>query len=72
MLKIEMMKLDDIQPYENNAKIHTEEQVEQIKKSLKRRLSKLEEKNEYDADVIVLTNEEEEQFLNESLKKFVY
>lgn len=44
--------------------------VEQIKKSLKRRLSKLEEKNEYDADVIVLTNEEEEQFLNESLKKF--
>ena len=44
--------------------------VEQIKKNLKRRLSKLEEKNEFDADVIVLTNEEEKQFLNESLKKF--
>ena len=34
MLKIEMMKLEDIQPYENNAKIHTGEQVEQIKKSI--------------------------------------
>ena len=29
MLKIEMMKLDDIQPYENNAKIHTSEQLDQ-------------------------------------------
>ena len=35
MLKIEMMKLDDIHPYENNAKIHTEEQLEQIKESIK-------------------------------------
>ena len=35
MLKIEMMKLDDIQPYENNAKIHTSEQLEQIKESIK-------------------------------------
>jgi hypothetical protein len=35
MLKIEMMKLDDIQPYENHAKIHTSEQLEQNKESIK-------------------------------------
>lgn len=35
MLKIEMMKLADIKPYENNAKIHTDEQIEQIKESIK-------------------------------------
>lgn len=35
MLKIEILKLADIQPYENNAKIHTEEQIKQIKESIK-------------------------------------
>lgn len=35
MLKIEMMKLANIKPYENNAKIHTDEQIEQIKESIK-------------------------------------
>lgn len=34
-LKIEYISIDDIKPYENNAKIHTEEQIEQIKKSIK-------------------------------------
>lgn len=34
MLKIETLKLDDITPYENNAKLHPEEQIEQIKKSI--------------------------------------
>lgn len=43
--------------------------VEPIKKSIKKRLSKLEAKAEFDADVIVLSEKEEEQFLDESLKK---
>lgn len=34
MLKIEYMKKEDLKPYANNAKIHTAEQVEQIKKSI--------------------------------------
>lgn len=33
-LKIEYMKTDDLKPYANNAKIHTEEQIEQIKRSI--------------------------------------
>ena len=33
-LKVEYIPIDDIKPYENNAKIHTEEQIEQIKKSI--------------------------------------
>lgn len=35
MLKIEYIKKDDLKPYVNNAKIHTGEQVEQIKKSIR-------------------------------------
>lgn len=35
MLKIEYVKKEDLKPYANNAKIHTAEQVEQIKKSIK-------------------------------------
>jgi len=34
MLKIEYVKKEDLKPYVNNAKIHTGEQVEQIKKSI--------------------------------------
>lgn len=34
-LKIEYVKKEDLKPYANNAKIHTAEQVEQIKKSIK-------------------------------------
>jgi len=34
MLKIEYVKKEDLKPYANNAKIHTAEQVEQIKKSI--------------------------------------
>lgn len=34
MLKIELVPIGDIKPYENNAKIHTPEQIEQIKKSI--------------------------------------
>jgi DNA modification methylase len=34
MLKIEYIKEEDLKPYANNAKIHTAEQVEQIKKSI--------------------------------------
>ena len=34
MLKIELVPITDIHPYENNAKIHTPEQIEQIKKSI--------------------------------------
>lgn len=30
-MKIERVSLDDLVPYENNAKIHTREQIEQIK-----------------------------------------
>ena len=33
-LKVEYIPIDEIKPYENNAKIHTEEQIEQIKKSI--------------------------------------
>ena len=33
-LKIEYMKADDLKPYANNAKIHSAEQIEQIKKSI--------------------------------------
>lgn len=33
-LKIEYVKKEDLKPYCNNAKIHTAEQVEQIKKSI--------------------------------------
>ena len=33
-LKIEYVKIDDIKPYENNAKLHPAEQIEQIKKSI--------------------------------------
>lgn len=34
MLKIEYVNIDDIKPYENNAKLHPAEQIEQIKKSI--------------------------------------
>lgn len=33
-LKIEYIDIDSIKPYENNAKLHPEEQIEQIKKSI--------------------------------------
>lgn len=33
-LKIEYLKKEELRPYANNAKIHTDEQVEQIKKSI--------------------------------------
>lgn len=33
-LKIEYVKKEDLKPYVNNAKIHTAEQIEQIKKSI--------------------------------------
>lgn len=33
-LKVEYIPIDDLTPYENNAKIHTEEQIEQIKQSI--------------------------------------
>lgn len=33
-LRIEYVPIDSIKPYENNAKIHTGEQIEQIKKSI--------------------------------------
>lgn len=33
-LKVEYIPINEIQPYEKNAKIHTEEQIEQIKKSI--------------------------------------
>ena len=42
--------------------------VLQIKRSITKRLSKLESKSAADADVIVLSVEEEERFLNEALK----
>lgn len=35
MLKIEYVDIDSIKPYENNAKEHPKEQIEQIKKSIK-------------------------------------
>lgn len=34
-MKIEKIKISEIQPYENNAKKHPQEQIEQIKKSIK-------------------------------------
>lgn len=34
MLSIEYVKLDSLKPYENNAKLHPDSQVEQIKKSI--------------------------------------
>ena len=34
-LKIEKVKLSDLIPYENNAKLHPQEQIEQIKESIK-------------------------------------
>ena len=34
-LKVEYIPIDEIKPYENNAKINTEEQIEQIKRSIK-------------------------------------
>ena len=33
-MKIEKMSIENIIPYENNAKIHTKEQIEQIKNSI--------------------------------------
>ena len=33
-LKIEYIPIGELKPYENNAKIHTEEQIEQIKSSI--------------------------------------
>lgn len=33
-MEIIKLKINDITPYEKNAKIHTEEQIEQIKKSI--------------------------------------
>ena len=35
-MKIEKIKIEDIKPYENNAKLHPPEQVEQIKKSIQK------------------------------------
>lgn len=34
-LKIEYLDKNDLKPYANNAKIHTAEQIEQIKKSIR-------------------------------------
>ena len=34
-MKIEKISIDKIKPYENNAKLHPPEQIEQIKKSIK-------------------------------------
>lgn len=34
-MEIEIYKIEELKPYENNAKIHTKEQIEQIKKSIK-------------------------------------
>lgn len=34
-LKIEYVKTEDVKPYKNNAKIHTQEQIEQIKESIR-------------------------------------
>lgn len=33
-LKIEYLSKEDLKPYANNAKIHTGEQIEQIKKNI--------------------------------------
>lgn len=34
-MKIETVYIDEVIPYENNAKVHTKEQIEQIKKSIR-------------------------------------
>lgn len=34
-LKVEYIDIDELKPYINNAKIHTDEQIEQIKRSIK-------------------------------------
>ena len=34
-LEVQYIPIDDLKPYENNAKIHTDEQIEQIKNSIK-------------------------------------
>lgn len=34
-MKIETIHIDEVIPYENNAKVHTEEQIEQIKNSIR-------------------------------------
>lgn len=40
-LKVEYVPIEDLKPYSRNAKIHTDEQIEQIKKSiLERKLLK--------------------------------
>lgn len=33
-LKVEYLNIDELKPYKNNTKIHTAEQIEQIKKSI--------------------------------------
>lgn len=33
-MKIEKVKIDDLKPYENNAKLHPQEQIDEIKKSI--------------------------------------
>lgn len=33
-LKVEYLDITQLKPYENNAKIHTPEQIQQIKKSI--------------------------------------
>ena len=43
--------------------------VQLIKRTIQKRLAKLEQKNEFDADVIVMSEAEEEAFLKETLKK---
>ena len=35
ILEIIKIKIDEIKPYKNNAKIHTKEQIKQIKKSIR-------------------------------------
>lgn len=35
-LKVEYLNIDELKPYKNNAKIHTAEQIEQIKNSIKK------------------------------------
>lgn len=34
-MKIEILPINKIKPYENNAKLHPKEQIDQIKKSIK-------------------------------------
>lgn len=35
-LKVEYLNIDELKPYKNNAKIHTAEQIEQIKNSIQK------------------------------------